>query len=812
MPIPSIPPAFHTFISQQRPVHSDPKVQQGAQQAIPSSTQPVAPSVETKPPLTTLSPSTSPEIERHIKELAPSMLSPAQKASTIMAEAIKRKWKVDVDPDNTRIVTFNYNLDHSRPAGGKLLNSLTLTEAALKNVRTMNTEDERSPKHPVRDTAVDIVKLFIPMADAVEQLANPNDPHEYVFKSKGPETDHTYQATDKLPFTPQAYRELVWQTELAAPYKSYLDKFWPSHEKNYTELSKLSFASAAQMQHKEGTLSNYETTLVMRAAGFGSDKRLEDITVPILQAPYSADPNVESGLLSINGSPSTDLIYVTDKQPRLNLKGERVNHTLLYIPGNSSPIHRFDSVSQMKTWIADQASDPIKRQALCTHFKKNDQDDKFFSDSVNQALTGMGGWTAAHKPNSLGFTGISGWNPETYITTTPIQGDPFAEMTSRQKARSYADANHDITTDRDIVKDRIVSVAEAAGAAALMLTPLAIVMPEVAVAMEATYLAAGIAEMGVGVDDAVHGKPKATDRIVFGALNAVPTLVHGAGKIPGLVAGAEGEAALASIPAKVQPPIEFHEVLLPGEDVPEYQVVELGSEDSPTGGVKRAREEAPMADTREKNIKLEPSEAATDVTQPASKTIWDLKKINNLAFTFVDMNRGEERLTIVVHGVLGEDGTAKALVDGELLSADDFAQVLFDHNVPTENYKRIRLLMCNSGTGGEQSFAAQLQTSLGAPLKAYAAKTVGSFNLDELADFLDPYRPTRPISHFDEVLGSDIRHRVVKVKPKPKVAKDGSIEDEFPDFSYKPVRYDGGVEVPKEPKEAPGQLPSMPVL
>lgn len=809
MPLLNVLPAFSSFISQQMPMRSVSKVQQGAQQATRSTTQPVVPRVETKSSLTTLSPSTSPEIERHIKDIAPSMLSPAQKASTLMAEAIKRKWNVDVDPDNTRIVTFNYNLDHSRPANGKLLNSLTLTEAALKNVRSMNTEDERSPKHPVRDMAINITKMFIPMADAVEKLANPNDPHEYVFKSTGPETDHTYQAADKLPFTPQAYRDLVWQTELAAPYKSYLDKFWPNHEKNYTELSKLSFASAAQMQHKEGTLSNYETTLVMRAAGFGNDKRLEDITVPLLQAPYSGDPNVESGLLSINGSPSTDLMYVTDKQSRLNLKGQRVNHTLLYIPGNSSPIHRFDSVSQMKAWIADQASDPIKRQALCTHFKKNDQDDKFFSDGVNQALTGMGGWTAAQKPNSLGFTGISGWNPETYITTTPIQGDPFAEMTARQKARSYADANHDITTDRDIVKDRIVSVAEAAGAAALMLTPLAIVMPEVAVAMEATYLAAGIAEIGVGVDDAVHGKPKATDRIVFGALNAVPTLVHGAGRLPGLMAGAEGEAALASVPAKVQPPIEFHEVPLPGEDVPEYQVVELAGEDSATGGVKRTRTDDLGGEPPESIKRGKPDEAITVGTPLTGKKIMDLEKIDNMAFTFVDMNRGEERLNIVVHGVLGEDGTAKALVDGKLLTADEFTEILWDHNVPTDKYPRIRLMMCNSGTGGEASFAAQFQMNVGVPVKAYASKTVAEFNLDELAKLFKLAQAKTPIAQFDNVLSRNVSHRVVKVKPKPSVAVDGSTQDKFPTFSYKPVRYDGGVEVPKEP---PAQLPSMPVL
>ncbi|PRW94036.1 hypothetical protein C7A07_27650, partial [Pseudomonas fragi] len=67
------------------------------------------------------------------------------------------------------------------------------------------------------------------------------------------------------------------------------------------------------------------------------------------------DPGLDIGLVSVNGMKSTDLLCVTDKKTQL---------TLLYVPGNSSPLHRFDNPQQMGEWLAKQAADPIKRAAL----------------------------------------------------------------------------------------------------------------------------------------------------------------------------------------------------------------------------------------------------------------------------------------------------------------------------------------------------------------------------------------------------------------------------------------------------------------
>lgn len=744
------------------------------------------------------SPTVTAELADYIKTLTPSFLTPAQNASNIIRAAIKSTWKIDIDPDQARIVTFNYEIGQPKPADGKLLNSITLTDAALKNMRDKNPEDESATADtPWWQKMLKEAEKGSPLAIAIEHtrsIINFAHTHEYIVPAFKSDPRHVYQTSEKLHHTPQAFRDLNRQTELAKPYKAHLDTFWPANEEKYRLSSKFAFASAAQIQLQDASLSNYETTLAMRAAGFGARSRLSEMTVDELKAPYKEDPTIETGLLSINGNASTDLIYVTDKQSRLNAQGKKINHTLLYIPGNSSPIHRFDSVAQMKSWLADQAADPHKRAQLCTHFKENDQDDKVFTDGVKQALVGLGGWSEAQKPNKWGFDSINEWDPQTYITTVPVSSDPFQTMTQRQKARSYADAAHEIVTDGDVLKRRVINLAEAATTAALMLTPLATVIPEVAMAVEAAYVAAGVAEVGVGIDDAVHDKSTATDRSVFGLLNAAPALVHLPSRLPGLSAMTGGTEAVARAST---PPVEFEEVLS-GEHPPENtQVVELAGDETRVGTNKRVR--------------LDETQDADDIKRSKpDEDVRDLDKINDLVFTFIDTYNGAERLNIVAHGALrgsGPDAVADMVLDDVPYDASELVDMLWDHNVPTEKYANIRLLMCNSGTGGERSFAAQFQEYVDVPVKAYASKVTGEFTLDDLAEVFAPQARTKKLVQFDGVLPAERRHRVIKRNPYS-ADPQGEDYDKYLKFAYDPVHFPPRSENPK----AVVAGDSMPVL
>lgn len=161
-------------------------------------------------------------------------------------------------------------------------------------------------------------------------------------------------------------------------------------------------------------------------------------------------------------------------------------------------------------------------------------------------------------------------NPQTTITTEPFKL-PFDEIAKRQKDRSYADADTKITTDLDVSKRHVLEGFDKVAKAALFLAPLALVMPEVEIALSAYYLATGIITAGIGVDDEIRGKPGGIKRIVFGVLNAAlivaPHILKG---------GSAGEAAVNDIkPPETIPeesPMPDSGEPTPSEPAPENEV------------------------------------------------------------------------------------------------------------------------------------------------------------------------------------------------------------------------------------------------
>lgn len=243
-------------------------------------------------------------------------------------------------------------------------------------------------------------------------------------------------------------------------------------------MAKASFIQSAMAQHQEGSLTSQGRELIMRAAGMpGNQASWPDIKYEDLQKNPANDPTIELGLIKLGDYQSTDLMYITDTKSTPAL-------TLLYIPGNSSAIHSFSSQADMKEWIAKQMADPAKRAAMALHFALKDK-----RAGLDETLAGLGTWPEKREtPGGLfnydhrAFSGF--WDPQAFITTEPCHL-PFDEIAKRQKDRSYADADVQITSDADETKKAILSALKKAEKVALFLTPLALVMPEVALALDA---------------------------------------------------------------------------------------------------------------------------------------------------------------------------------------------------------------------------------------------------------------------------------------------------------------------------------------
>lgn len=495
----------------------------------------------------------------------------AEMAAKAQSPAEKEKW--NIDPDNTYLVTFDYNTKGKAPYPAEVLKRISLTQALITNAQDTPTgKGFLVPFYPGGPEV--IVKPDIeadrPGVFDFSSRFNPNSEQSNI--------THTYQGiyieSPELPapvynggnqgsITPKEFKELIWKADFQTPYTTFLDNFWSDHKEKYPTLAKASFAKSAMAQHQEGSLGAEGRELALRAVGLpGNQTSWPDITYEQLQKNPPKDPNIEVGLLKLGDYPSTDLVYITDTKVKLDANGEKVPPlTLLYIPGNSSPIHTFSSQAEMKTWLAGQLADPDKCAELATHFALKDKPNGYAKAGIDETLAGLGTWPEKREtPGGLfsyehrAFSGF--WNPQAFITTEPHHL-PFDEVAKRQKDRSYADAATEITTDADVNKEHLLDGFDKAMKAALFLTPLALVMPEVEAALSVFYLVVGATTAGIGVDDKIKGKPKANERIIFGSFNAALVVIPHI-----LKAGSTGERVVNEI----KPP----KITADAEAVPEF--------------------------------------------------------------------------------------------------------------------------------------------------------------------------------------------------------------------------------------------------
>jgi len=478
----------------------------------------------------------NPDLDAYIAANAAAVVSPAQQASTQIRNMFRDNWGLEVDPDHTFLTTLKYlddGINGVKPA--EIVRSISLTRAMLSNAQEQASGEgswQAFDRHggprfalvPTLPTVGDAISRMPALLAPVLRLAQATNPmlqlqpgvhtYEAIYRVDAtPRYDHTTQ----LDVAPQALRAAIWNMDPGKTQACYLDQFWLAHEAAYPLLAKLAYVQAYQLQFQEGSLSAAGQALAARLAGLSADRQWRDLTLDALRMPYRTDSGLDAGLLDIHGYQATDILYATDKKHHT---------TLLYLPGNSSPLHEFENPAAMKSWIALQARDDHKRAALLSHFKLADRPDGYTWAGVDEALQGLAAWPAVRHAsggllsfNRATFSGY--WNPQRYINQEAGSGgDPFAALARQQKIRSYADAALLVRSDRDVGKATASRYLEAA---AMVLAPLALLVPGAGLAIDAALLSIGAAEIGIGADDVVHGKlATGQGRIAFGLLNALP--------------------------------------------------------------------------------------------------------------------------------------------------------------------------------------------------------------------------------------------------------------------------------------------------
>ncbi|VVP26594.1 dermonecrotic toxin domain-containing protein [Pseudomonas fluorescens] len=475
------------------------------------------------------------------------------------ARLIREKWGADIDPQTALLVTLDYEYKgHPASEGihqGQVASSQSLLQALLSNYQTVG--DGRSAENafglytpPDLGPSVRIVPRVDEFAD---HGSGNHQTYEGIYRQTAPQT---YGPSTQITLKPADFKKWVWELDLQDSYKAYLNQAWPSDEMlvapqpyGLRTSAKAAFVMAAWLQNQEQRLSEEGLKLAMQAAGLSLDQAWETLTTESLQAPTRIPPMVTASRLKLYRYTATDIwTFRVATNPRV----------LMYIPGNSSPLHDFADVSQLHQWVVKQSNASATKQAVASHFIEDDRQDGTFHAGVLTALDGMAIYPQKHwLTNNAGFFNNDGyWDPAEYVgfdDQAPAT-DPFAQLVLTMKQAAWGSAKT-IRNDAQVNRDNLSAVIEPLVQWINQFGPLALFVP----GGEGVLALAGLIDAGYGLDQAVYGetasqRKEGVTRTVFGLLNALP------------LAGAGADVSVGRAEAKALGPSEHVALVTPAED------------------------------------------------------------------------------------------------------------------------------------------------------------------------------------------------------------------------------------------------------
>lgn len=419
---------------------------------------------------------------------------------------------IDLNPDKVDAVVLHFQWTSYTHAQAVVAQKMSLTQALLSNWQGESSNDiiEAAFHHPWAGPdpgKVEIVEKLQP--PGVNESATNYGIFNGLYRRSLPQV---YGPKTHVKLPAEAFQKFIWELDVHKPYKKMLDTFWSNEFDGYQTCAKINFLAATNKQISEGSLTEAGKELAWQLADVAAHPTWESLG----HAPQHG-ATVQASPLNIYGYAATDILC---------LKNNVTGLTVLYIPGNSSPLHEFADEATMKTWLAEQCKDPRKRQALMEHFAPGDVADGATFSGLETALKGLASYPHAYVVKIPGGTDVEFWEPQDIVNyrahkySPPFTEDVFLALTKQQKTRAYQDADFTITTDSSVTKAKWRGYVSST---INMLAPLALIVPELA----PIFVIGGIAQFGLGLDLALNAKTReekveGIEEIVFGLLNAAP--------------------------------------------------------------------------------------------------------------------------------------------------------------------------------------------------------------------------------------------------------------------------------------------------
>lgn len=320
------------------------------------------------------------------------------------------------------------------------------------------------------------------------------------FYTAGPHAD-SFDEHSEVKMLATGVMNDLWALDFGAQYRVKLEHFWQTCSENFRTLAKANFLSKALEDRHSGHLSNADFRTIIDAVA--SDFQLP-VQLSMLRSTAMAAPGLRVTAFDIGGYEASDILRLVTPHGK----------QMLYIPGEIAAIHVFNDHDQLKDWLVSATARLDDRARFLSHFPLS-----LRHESGNDV--GL-----EHLMDLL----ASGDHSMINKNDRDLGMDAFTWLRDTTRRRMSVDADLYLRSNGDLRKQIWIGYLNALSR---VLGPLAAIDWPIALAV----VGAGLADMGLNVDQAVNGSTTAQRKAgVIGAIScAVDVLFNSlflAGGVP----------------------------------------------------------------------------------------------------------------------------------------------------------------------------------------------------------------------------------------------------------------------------------------
>lgn len=349
------------------------------------------------------------------------------------------------------------------------------------------------------------------------------------FYSDGLDKD-LYDEHNEVALDPRQVLEYFWQIDFSQQFKANMEQFWLKHHDDFRTLAKAMFLSKALEACKDHPGSALASSAAVAAQALAGGHYWPP-TLAQLRELVPPGPGVRLCTFDIGGHVATDIL-------RIELQS---GAQMLYMPGETDGLQLFENKAALYLWVLNHNNHADNRARFASHFALPERGERDSAIGLNHLIDLL----------------YEGWGRGDYSAINQhdhtIGEDAFSWLRDKARQRMQDDAQWVLHSNEDLRKQLWIGYLKAFGT---VFGPMAAVDWHVALAV----VGAGMAEMGLNVDQALNGRTTAErQQGVSGAIIAGINVLFNAGLLHGAVVGEAGEiGAHESAPEHVENPEPEH--------------------------------------------------------------------------------------------------------------------------------------------------------------------------------------------------------------------------------------------------------------